>query len=80
VGPQGPEDLLRAPYEAATERRRTSEALLELRSHHRSRGARNLLSMLERRRRNWPIAGAIDHLRDPEASRPQMVMWSSPVS
>jgi len=64
---------------AATERRRTSEALLELRSHHRSRGARNLLSMLERRR-NWPIAGAIDHLRDPEASRPQMVMWSSPVS
>lgn len=55
-GPQGLEDLSRAPY---TSPHRTpphvEAALIELRSHHPSWGAKKLLSVLERRHRSWSL-------------------------
>jgi transposase-like protein len=67
-GPQGLEDLSRAPY---TSPHRTpphvEAALIELRTHHPGRqeaavGARTPPSQLA-------VAGPIDHLRDPQATR-----------
>jgi putative transposase len=55
-GPQGLEDLSRTPY---TSPHRTADyveaALIELRSHHPSWGAKKLLSVRERRHRAWPL-------------------------
>ena len=55
-GPQGLENLSRTPF---TSPNRTPEhivsALLELRAHHPSWGAKKLLSVLERRHRGWEL-------------------------
>ena len=55
-GPQGLEDLSRTPY---TSPHRTPDyieaALIELRSHHPSWGAKKLLSILQRRHRGWTL-------------------------
>ena len=55
-GPQGLEDLSRTPY---TSPHRTPQhieaALIELRWHHPSWGAKKLLSILERRHRGWML-------------------------
>lgn len=55
-GPQGLEDQARTPYSSP---HRTPEhivqALLELRTHHPSWGAKKLLSVLERRHRGWEL-------------------------
>jgi len=55
-GPQGLEDLSRTPYSSPHRTPAHVEAaLIEIRSHHPSWGAKKLLSILQRRHRAWAL-------------------------